>query len=122
MVEYWLLKLMIDSIYNESLNVWWIRYMMLQFETTEYCNTYDWTKIRFQFCTTLPAFKFVFQVNLQVILLDVVVKKKSLIENVLEGRRDMHIMLFELPIMLCSDSQHHTNYAYHSVPVMNYYY
>ena len=32
--------------------------------------------------------------------------------------RDTHIMLFKVPIMLCSDSQHQANYAHHFVPVM----
>ena len=32
--------------------------------------------------------------------------------------RDTHIMLFKVPIMLCSDSQHQANYAHHFVPIM----
>ena len=31
--------------------------------------------------------------------------------------RDAH-MLFKVPIMLCSDSQHQANYAHHFVPIM----
>ena len=31
--------------------------------------------------------------------------------------RDVHI-LFKVPIMLCSDSQHQANYAHHFAPIM----
>ena len=30
----------------------------------------------------------------------------------------MHIMLFKVPIMLCSDSQNQANYAHHFVLIM----
>ena len=30
----------------------------------------------------------------------------------------MHIMLFEVPIMLCSNSHHKTNYAHCFIPIM----
>ena len=42
----------------------------------------------------------------------------SVIIHVEMGIRDTHIMLFKVPIMLCSDSQHQANYAHHFVPVM----
>ena len=32
--------------------------------------------------------------------------------------RDTHIMLFKVPNVLCSDSQHQAFYAHHSVPIM----
>ena len=32
--------------------------------------------------------------------------------------RDTHIMLFEVPIMLCSNSQHQANYAHCFAPIM----
>ena len=32
--------------------------------------------------------------------------------------RDTHIMLFKVPIMLCSNSQHQINYAHCFVPIM----
>ena len=32
--------------------------------------------------------------------------------------RDTHIMLFKVPIMLCSYSQHQANYAHCFVPIM----
>ena len=32
--------------------------------------------------------------------------------------RDTHIMLFKVPIMLCSNSQHQANYAHCFVPIM----
>ena len=32
--------------------------------------------------------------------------------------RDTHIMLFEVPIMLCSNSQNQANYAHCFVPIM----
>ena len=34
------------------------------------------------------------------------------------GARDTHIMLFKVPIMLCSNSQHQANYAHRFVPIM----
>ena len=33
-------------------------------------------------------------------------------------QRDTHIILFKVPIMLCSNSQHQANYAHCSVPIM----
>ena len=32
--------------------------------------------------------------------------------------RDTHIMLFKVPIMLCSNSEHQANYAHCFVPIM----
>ena len=35
-----------------------------------------------------------------------------------ERSRDTHIMLFKVPIMLCSNSQHLANYVHRFVPIM----
>jgi hypothetical protein len=40
------------------------------------------------------------------------------VEPLYYGYRDMHIMLFKVPIMLCSNSQHQANYVHCTVPVM----
>ena len=38
--------------------------------------------------------------------------------ELIEHIRDTHIMLFKVPIMLCSNSQHQANYAHCFVPIM----